>query len=193
MAERSDAPVGSAGFGPDARSLLARLDGPLPADRLAARTAIVDLTSRYALCLDSRDGAGLARLFTDPVSIDLSSINGSVPATLPIDDYLAMMVRNMGVFDGTQHAFSNHLVSFGDERPEEVAHCLFYGSAHHILPGPDGPDILVMGVRYTATAVCPDPRQGWRIAALRIERLWASGAWHRLRRPGDGGSMPEDE
>ena len=184
MSDRKNAPVDPAEFGPDTRSLLARLDMPLPADRLAARTAIVDLISRYALCLDSRDEEGLGRLFTDPVSIDLSSINGSTPATLAIGDYLAMMARNMGVFDVTQHAFSNHLVRFDDERPDEVAHCLFYGSAHHVLPGPDGPDVLVMGVRYMATVVSPASRQGWRIQALRIERLWASGAWHRLRRDG---------
>lgn len=186
MPERSDLPADATNVGHDARSLLARMEAPLPADRIAARTAIVDLTSRYAMCLDSRDAEGLARLFTDPVSIDLSSVNGSAPATLAIANYLAMMARNMGVFDATQHAFSNHLVAFDDERPEEAAHCLFYGTAHHVLPGPDGPDMLVMGVRYTATVFCPVPRRGWRIQALRIERLWASGAWQRLRRPTEG-------
>ena len=189
MAERSDTSVGSANVGPDAASLLARLEAPLPADLLAARTAIVDLTSRYALCLDSRDREGLTRLFTDPVSIDLSSVNGSAPATLAINDYLAMMARNMGVFDSTQHAFSNHLVGFDHERPEEAAYCLFYGVAHHLLPGPDGPDLLVMGVRYTATVVCLVRGRGWRIQALKIERLWTSGAWQRLRRAADGSGV----
>lgn len=186
MSERCHAPIGWANVGPDPRSLHALLEVPLPAERLAARTAIIDLTSRYALCLDTRDWAGLGRLFTDPISIDLSSVNGSAPTTLAINDYLAMMARNMNVFDGTQHVFSNHLVSFSDERPEAAAQCLFDGTAHHLLPGPDGPDILVMGVRYTSTAVCPVLGQGWRIQALVISRRWASEAWQRLGHATDG-------
>lgn len=183
MPARRALPSNATNADPGARSLPARIEAPLPADRLAARTTIVDLTSRYAMCLDNRDYEGLARLFTDPVAIDLSSVNGSAPVTLAVHEYLALMARNLGGFKATQHAFSNHLVSFDDERPDEVAHCLFDGLAHHVLPGADGPDLLVMGVRYTAVVVCRVHRQGWRIGALRIERLWASRAWHRLRRP----------
>jgi len=154
-----------------------------------AHATIIELASSYGLLIDAREWLAFRSLFADPVRIDLSSVNGSSPATLSIDDYVKTMARNMALFDSTQHLFSNYIVRFPSGSTNN-AYGIFNGIAHHVLNDHDGSHMLSMGVRYSALFSRQLYGKPWRFRSLKIEQLWASGAWDRVRRGSRGDAGP---
>jgi ketosteroid isomerase-like protein len=122
---------------------------------LSDRTAIIDLFSGYADAIDRRDAARYRACFTDVVDIETP---GTHLQASPAEEWAALALQAVGVFEGTQHVITNHRVTLeGDE-----ADCIATLQAEHWKA--DGA-VTVLG-RYTARL--RRTGTGWRIAALEL-------------------------
>lgn len=127
---------------------------------LIDRADIIDLFSRYAAAIDQRDAARYRSCFTDEVDIETSGtrIEGG-----RAEEWVELALRAVGVFEGTQHVITNHLITLeGDE-----AECIATLQAQHW-----NADVTVaVGGQYTTRL----RRTGseWRIARLEMTVAWA--------------------
>jgi ketosteroid isomerase-like protein len=130
-----------------------------PLQALTDRADIIDLFSRYAAAIDQRDASRYRSCFTDEVDIETS---GTHIEAGPAEEWVELALRAVGVFEGTQHVITNHLITLdGDE-----ADCIATLQAQHW----NADATVVVGGRYTARL----RRTGseWRIARLEMTVAW---------------------
>ena len=122
---------------------------------LIDRADIIDLFSRYAAAIDRRDASRYRSCFTDVVDIETP---GTHIEAGPAEEWADLALQAVGVFAGTQHVITNHLITLeGDE-----AGCVATLQADHW--NADGA-VTVLG-RYTTRL--RRTRSGWRIAGLEL-------------------------
>ena len=122
---------------------------------LIDRADIIDLFSRYAAAIDRRDASAYRGCFDDVVDIETP---GTQIEKGPAEQWAELALRAVGIFDGTQHVITNHLIRLdGDE-----ADCVATLQADHW--NADGA-VKVFG-RYTTRL--RRTGSGWRIARLEL-------------------------
>ena len=138
------------------------------------RAAIIDLVNRFGWTIDSRDWDGYEALFDDEVRFDYSAIDGPT-GTLSPADIREGGYHELGGFDHTQHAITNHVVTLDGDR----ARCEAHFRAMHVLrdvePGllTDGETWFENGGHYSAGLV--RRADGWRIADWTFSLYWSRG------------------
>jgi hypothetical protein len=141
---------------------------PQPAE-MADRLAIVELISRMALHVDARAWRELTELFTDPVFIDYTSLNGGEPASLAPSALISGWRQALDRLDATQHIVAGHAV----ELDGDSATCAANVQGTHTRANHSGGPLWTVGGRYDF-ALRRTP-SGWRISALTLSVQWASG------------------
>ncbi|KAI9019136.1 hypothetical protein DFJ74DRAFT_708337 [Hyaloraphidium curvatum] len=154
---------------------------------LADVYAIRDLIDRYGSCVDEKDFAGFAELFTDPLDADFSGMDSRFPpATLTLEAHVASTKGAISQFNCTQHMITNVQVFLnGDE-----ATCRATMRAEHWLDGTRGNSRYTMFGKYEngfkRTA------HGWKISKLKLTVTREEGnndVWHEaIRRVQAGAS-----
>lgn len=123
--------------------------------------ALIELMGRYADIADLKEFTALPRLvFTDPVTLDFSSVAGIPPMTLPLDDYIATLATTFAAFTATHHAITGHVVDVDGDHATIHAHV----RAEHWLPGVSE-RWLVAGFYDNEAVRTPD---GWRLTRVRL-------------------------
>lgn len=130
------------------------------------RDELVELLSRYADIADLKEYTELPGLvFTDPVTLDFSSVTGLPPMTTPLAGYLEILRASFAPFVATHHAITGHVVDVQGDRATIHAHV----RAEHWLPAElagDGPDRwLVVGFYDNEAVRTPD---GWRLTSVKL-------------------------
>jgi SnoaL-like protein len=80
------------------------------------RLDIIDLTSRLCVLVDACDWTRAEHLFTDPVEVDYTSLNGGAPQTLRPGELIAGWRAALDHLDATQHLVGCQVVDvLGDD------------------------------------------------------------------------------
>ena len=136
---------------------------------LRDRLEILDLTSQLGLLVDARDWPGLTALFTTEVDIDYTSLNGGQPQRSPAAEIVSGWRQVLSHLDATQHLIAGQMIRLDGDHATASANVQ---GTHVLANATGGPHWTVAG-RYdfglTRTS------GGWRISALKLTVLWASG------------------
>jgi ketosteroid isomerase-like protein len=130
---------------------------------------ITQLLYRYARAIDGRDWKALERVFTPDARIHYAVERG---AELGFSELGPWLAGAMQIFKVTQHVITNPLVEISGD----TARCTSYLTGTHLQVRTDGRE-----VRVTEGSVYRDElvrtREGWRICARRLERIWLEGTY----------------
>jgi hypothetical protein len=135
-------------------------------DTLADRADIIELFGRYADIADRKEYEELPALtFTDPVTLDFSSVAGIPPMSTPLRDYVEVLRGSFAPYAATHHVITGHVVTVDGDHATVHAHV----RAEHWVPGEpaDGGANrwLVVGF-YDNEAVRTE--KGWRLSRVKL-------------------------
>ncbi|MCO8277099.1 nuclear transport factor 2 family protein [Actinoplanes sp. TRM 88003] len=122
--------------------------------------ALIELLGRYADIADLKEFAELpARVLTDPVTLDFSSVGDIPPMTMPLPEYVEILRGSFASFAATHHVITGHTVEIDGDRATVHAHV----RAEHWVPS--GECWLVVGFYDNEAVRTP---QGWRLSSVRL-------------------------
>jgi ketosteroid isomerase-like protein len=128
-----------------------------PAAALADRDAVRELAHRYAVAVDHRDLAAVARCFTADCTYDGTLGQGTIA------DALAALELAFARYARTMHVIGTQTIALDGDSAETETYCV----AHHVRP--DGRQRTV-GVRYVDAVV--RTAEGWRICRRVVHTDW---------------------
>lgn len=135
-------------------------------DTLADRAALIELLSRYADIADLKEFTDLPGLvFTDPVTLDFSSVADIPPMTVPLNQYVEVLRGSFAPYVATHHVISGHVVTVEGDTATVHAHV----RAEHWLPGEatgDGSNRWLVVGFYDNEAVRTE--HGWRLNRVKL-------------------------
>ena len=139
-----------------------------------AHAELVELLARYADIADLKEYDELPGLvFTDPVTLDFSSVAGIPPMTVPLGDYVEVLRASFAPFLATHHAITGHVVTVDGDRATIHAHV----RAEHWVPdelaGDGSNRWLVVGF-YDDEAV--RTADGWRLTRVQLTASYQENA-----------------
>jgi hypothetical protein len=130
------------------------------------RADLIELLGRYADIADLKDFTDRpGRVFTDPVTLDFSSVAGIPPMTVPLGDYVEILRASFAPFAATHHIISGHVIELDGDRATIHAHV----RAEHWIPSgiaAGGPDRWLVVGFYDNEAV--RTADGWRLSRVRL-------------------------
>jgi 3-phenylpropionate/cinnamic acid dioxygenase small subunit len=129
------------------------------------RQAIVDVCTRYALALDTRNWALLRDCFIAEATARYEGRDDAI-GYQSIEDTCRNALEPLAA---SQHLLGNHLVTLGGDQAESTC----YFQAQHIRNGLAGGNAYVVAGRYDDRFVRTE--SGWRIAERRLSVMWTSG------------------
>jgi SnoaL-like protein len=136
---------------------------------LADRAELIELFGRYADIADRKEFTELPGLvFTDPVTLDFSSVADIPPMTTPLGDYVEILRASFAPFAATHHVITGHVIDLDGDRATIHAHV----RAEHWVSGEAG-RWLVVGF-YDNEAV--RTAAGWRLSTVRLTATHQEGA-----------------
>jgi len=139
------------------------LDSVAASRLLADRSAIVDLTVRYAWALDGNDWDDLDEVFVPDATAFLTE---ELVGREAIKERVRRALEHL---DDSQHLISNHQIVVEGDR----ASCRCYLQAQHVRhAAPGSPNFIVAG-RYEDQLVRTD--RGWRISRRELRIMWTDG------------------
>ena len=133
---------------------------------LADRADLIELFGRYADIADLKEYAALPGLvFTDPLTLDFSSVADIPPMTTPLGEYVEILRASFAPYTATHHVITGHVVTVDGDRATIHAHV----RAEHWVPDElagDGPHRwLVVGFYDNEAVRTPD---GWRLSRVKL-------------------------
>jgi hypothetical protein len=136
---------------------------------LEDRLAIIELVGRLSLTIDAKQWDAMARLFTDTVYHDRTSLTGGEPYTAPVAQFVDGWRQTLQPMDAVHHQITNHVVDLdGDE-----ATCTANMQGIHVLANASGDSMWTVGGRHLYQL--KRTPGGWRIAGLTFTLQWATG------------------
>ena len=131
---------------------------------------ITQLLYRYARAIDAKDWKALEQIFTPDARIHYAVERG---AELRFAELGAWLARAMTIFKATQHVITNPLVEIKGDR----ARCTSYLTGTHVQFRRDGGAQVLTTEGSTYSDELVRTREGWRIAARKLERTWVDGQY----------------
>lgn len=129
---------------------------------------IIKVVNSIFINTDRRDWQAVSKAFAERVLLDYSSM-GAAAEELKPSEIVARWKDMMPGFKMTQHAITNHLVSFDGDK----AGCFSYGNAIHHLPNDSGENTWrVMGY-YEHHLV--KTAQGWKVDRMKFTATLIEG------------------
>lgn len=84
---------------------------------LADRIELIELMGRYADIADLEDFTRLPSLvYSDPVTLDFSSVIGLPPMTVPLDENVHVLGQAFVPFSATHHTVTGHVAEIDGDR-----------------------------------------------------------------------------
>jgi len=130
------------------------------------RADLLELFGKYADIADLKEYVELPRqVFTDPLTLDFSSVADIPPMVLPLDDYLAVVKGSFAHYDATHHVITGHVVRVDGDSATVHAHV----RAEHWVPdevAAGGPNRWLVVGFYDNEAV--RTADGWRFSRVKL-------------------------
>ncbi|GID28328.1 nuclear transport factor 2 family protein [Paractinoplanes brasiliensis] len=130
------------------------------------RLDLMELFGLYADIADLKSFTDLpGRVFTDPLTLDFSSVTGIAPAAVPLGDYVGILRAGFEPWAATHHVISGHVIELDGDRATIHAHV----RAEHWLPAElaaDGPNRWLVVGFYHNEAV--RTANGWRLSRVKL-------------------------
>jgi hypothetical protein len=130
------------------------------------RAELVELLGRYADIADLKEFTELPqRVFTDPLTLDFSSVAEIPPMSTPLPDYLDVLRASFAPYTATHHAITGHVVDIDGDRATIHAHV----RAEHWVPdelADGGPNRWLVVGFYDNEAV--RTADGWRLTRVKL-------------------------
>lgn len=143
-------------------------------DALADRAELTELMGRYADIADQKEFTRLPSLvFTDPLTLDFTSVTGAPSMTVALPDYVASLRSTFEPFVAAHHAITGHVLDVDGDRARIHAHV----RAEHWLP--DEPARggsnrwLVVGFYDNQAVRTPG---GWRLERVTLNATYQENA-----------------
>jgi hypothetical protein len=138
------------------------------------RADLIELLGRYADIADLKEFTTLPGLvFTDPVTLDFSSLAGIPPMSMPLNDYVDILTGSFTPYAATHHVITGHVVDLDGDHATIHAHV----RAEHWVPeelARGGPNRwLVVGFYDNAAVRTPD---GWRLSRVSLTATYQENA-----------------
>ncbi|MCS7475494.1 nuclear transport factor 2 family protein [Umezawaea endophytica] len=141
---------------------------------LADRAEIIELLGLYADIADQKEFTDLPRaVFTDPVTLDFSSVAAIPPMTVPLADYVEILRGSFAPYTATHHAITGHVVAVDGDSATVHAHV----RAEHWLPdevAAGGPNRWLVVGFYDNEAV--RTADGWRLSRVQLTSTYQENA-----------------
>jgi hypothetical protein len=149
---------------------------------LKDRADIIDLITKYAVSIDTRQWDDLGSCFADRFELYLVSTGAWVWFDRArIVDYVRHVFTQ---YDATQHISANHQITIDGD----TAVCLStLNATHHVADDPDGPIQRQFGYYRYELARKPE----WRIVRMRQMLSWQEGNQKIFDRSHAGLGLPE--
>jgi hypothetical protein len=130
------------------------------------RADLIELFGRYADIADRKEFTELPGLvFTDPVTLDFSSVAPIPPMTTPLPDYVEILRGSFAPFAATHHVITGHVIELDGDRATIHAHV----RAEHWVPdevSDGGPNRWLVVGFYDNEAV--RTADGWRLSRVKL-------------------------
>ena len=138
------------------------------------RAEIIELFGRYADIADLKSFTDLpALVFTDPLTLDFSSVAAIPPMSTPLGDYVEVLRGSFSPYTATHHVSTGHVVTVDGDRATAHAHV----RAEHWVPdeiAAGGPNRWLVAGFYDNEAVrTPD---GWRFSLVKLTASYQENA-----------------
>ncbi len=138
------------------------------------RADLIELLGRYADIADLKEFTTLPGLvFTDPVTLDFSSLAGIPPMSMPLSDYVDILTGSFTPYAATHHVITGHVVDLDGDHATIHA----YVRAEHWVPeelARGGPNRwLVVGFYDNAAVRTAD---GWRLSRVSLTATYQENA-----------------
>ena len=140
-----------------------------PVDALAARMAAEDTVIRMFVATDERDWATLEDCFTDPFTLDMTSMVGGAPATLTPKDVARAWAEGFAALDHVHHQVGNFRTAITPG--QALVQC--YGVAFHHRASASGQKTRVFVGTYELLLI-PSVRR-WQISQLTFKLKFIDG------------------
>jgi SnoaL-like domain len=133
------------------------------------RALISETIFRYHRSFDQKDWETCRGIFTDPVEIETSGMQGSVAETQSFArDRLIRILQRMGPADTvSQHFSGNHIIEVNGDQ----ATCIASSMARSSKPQDGKNAVSVVGGWYTFSLV--RTADGWKIRKYRFDQAWS--------------------
>jgi hypothetical protein len=105
---------------------------------------IIETINRLFLAVDERDWDSLKLIMNDTVYLDYSSMTGTKPDELPLQQIINSWKELLPGFDATHHQLGNYLV---DEN-NQFGKVFCYGTANHFLKNDSGMNLWTVTGTY---------------------------------------------
>ena len=129
---------------------------------LLDRMEIIDVQTRYATGVDTRDRDVYRSCFTGEIDLDMSGMGMGEPMKVSADVWVDQALSLVSNFESTQHMITNHVITVDGDR----AICVAYVQAQHYNPQ----NTYTVGGYYANTLVRTP--EGWKISKLRLTPTW---------------------
>lgn len=132
---------------------------------LSDRAELIELMSHYADIADLKEFTELpGKVFTDPLTLDFSSVANIPPTSTPLADYVEILRASFAPYTATHHAITGHVIEIDGDTATIHAHV----RAEHWLPDgyTEGPNRwLVVGFYDNEAVRTPE---GWRLNRVKL-------------------------
>ncbi|MFI5705360.1 nuclear transport factor 2 family protein [Streptomyces xanthochromogenes] len=130
------------------------------------RADVIQLLGLYADIADMKEFTELpGRVFTDPLTLDFSSIAGIPPMETSLGDYVGILRGTFAAFTATHHVITGHVVEVDGDLATVHAHV----RAEHWVPdevADGGPNRWLVVGFYDNEAV--RTAEGWRLNRVKL-------------------------
>lgn len=138
------------------------------------RDELVELHSRYADIVDMKEFSELpALVYTDPLTLDFSSVADIPPMSTPLGDYVEVLRSSFAPFTATHHVITGHVVKIDGDHATIHAHV----RAEHWVPdevAAGGPNRWLVVGFYDNEAV--RTADGWRLTRVKLTSVHQENA-----------------
>jgi len=136
---------------------------------LAVRQAVEDAVVRMFVATDERDWTALEDCFTNPITLDMTSLAGGAPADMAPGEVAAAWAEGFKTLDHVHHQVGNFRTDV--QRNRAVVRC--YGVAfHHRAAAAGIKSRIFVGTYELALQAFPDK---WRISRLTFKLKFIDG------------------
>lgn len=143
---------------------------PAPLEDLAARLAAEDRVVRMFVATDERDWPTLEDCFTDPFTLDMSSMVGGAPATMTPSQVAAAWADGFKPLDHVHHQVGNFRTAI--DGATATVQCYGVALHHRAKVAPGQRSRMFVGT-YELRLV--NPAAGWKISALTFRLKFIDG------------------